>query len=370
LAGTPTSAGRHRAAVVSVLLALVFVPAASSQTRELGTGVLVISGHGVGHGIGLSQWGAEERAAAGQTLAEILAFYYPGTSPGTAPGSSVRVLVADRAAVRIGSTAGFSIAGARGAVLHLPAGIYAIDARGRVDGHILTLPAVVRPGSAPLRVAGTGYPGTLTIDRAGGRIHVVNTLDLERYVADVVSVECPGTWRPAALEAQAVASRSYALANLRPAAEFDLYPDDRSQNYHGLARELPSAVAAAAATRGQVLLYDGVVADTLFSAANGGLTTVPDGVWANVSLPYFSVRPDPFDARSPVTNWGPVAVPLSKLRRLFPQLPPVVTGVSLSRNAGGRVTSLTFSGADGSVSLGGYVFQQRLGLRSTYFAVG
>ena len=274
--------------------------------------------------------------------------------------------------MRIGSNAGFSIGGARRASLHLPAGLYAIDARGRVDGHQLGLPVVVRPGSAPLRVGGTGYDGTLTIDRVGGRIHVVNTLDLERYVGDVVSIECPGTWRPAALEAQAVGvALVRACKPARPAAEFDLYPDDRSQNYHGLARELPSAVAAAAATRGQVLLYDGVVADTLFSAANGGLSTVPDGVWADVSLPYFSVRPDPFDARSPVTNWGPVAVPLSKLRRLFPQLPPVVTGVSLSRNAGGRVTSLTFSGADGSaVSLGGYAFQQRLGLRSTYFALG
>jgi SpoIID/LytB domain protein len=363
----------HRlgAAVLAVVAAaLAAVPATAAPNGRSGATRIVISGHGLGHGIGLSQWGAEERAAAGQSYAEILAFYYPGTQLGAGADTSVRILLAERPTAWIGSRAAFTITDAHGAVLRLGAGGHTVSADGRIDGTALAFPAVVRPGSAALRLGGTGYDGTFTLSSTGSTLLVVNTLGLEDYLGSVVSAECPGTWHPAALEAQAIASRSYALANLHPAAAFDLYPDDRSQNYHGLARRLPGATAAVSATRGRVLLYDGTVVDALFSAANGGLTSVPDDVWAHGSLPYFSVEPDAFDARGPDTDWGPVTVPLATIRRVFPQVPLDIATISLVRNDGGRVTSVVFAGADGtSVTLDGYSFQQRLGLRSTYFAL-
>jgi stage II sporulation protein D len=198
----------------------------------------------------------------------------------------------------------------------------------------------------------------------------VNDLDLEDYLVAVVSSECPGYWHSVALQAQAVASRSYALASLRPDAAFDLYPDDRSQNYHGLNRYLPRAAAAVAATRGRVLLHDGRPAYALFSAANGGLTNVPDGIWEGASPPYFAVRPDPFDAESPATIWGPVTVSRAVLQKAFPELTAGVARVAVARNAGRRAAEVTFTGADGStVTVDGYAFQQRLGLRSTYLSI-
>jgi stage II sporulation protein D len=363
---------RRAAALLPALtLALLAPSVASSGAPAGGPAALVIRGHGFGHGIGLSQWGAEQRAAAGWSYPQILGFYYPGTTLGSAAPRQVRVLLAEQPRVQVGSDAPFTVRDARGSVVRLGAGLYALDADGRLGAEPLRLPAVALPGSAPLRLGGTAYSGTLGLSTAGAHVRVVNTLELEDYLVGVVSSECPGSWPGDALRAQAVASRSFALASLRPQADFDLYPDDRSQNYHGLQKRLPGAAAAVSATRGRVLLYRGAVVPALFSAANGGLTSVPDGIWTSEATPpYFAARPDTFDAKSPNTNWGPLTISLSAVSQAFPQLPSAVTSVSLAVNAGRRVTAVTFAGADGTtVSVGGYAFQQRFGLRSTYFAI-
>ncbi len=362
---------RLRAGALAPVIALALMAASPASTSSTtGATAVVISGHGWGHGIGLSQWGAEERAEAGWSHTRILSFYYPGTTLAVAPATRVRVLLAKRPSVQVGSEAPFAIRDATGALVRFPAGRYSVGSDGRIGSRSLTFPAVASPGSAPLRLGGTGYLGTLELALTGRQVRVVNALDLEDYLVGVVSSECPGYWRADALRAQAVSSRSYALANLRPADPFDLYPDDRSQNYHGLQKRFASAAAAVSSTRGQVLQYRGAVVNALFSAANGGLTSVPDGIWSNGTPPYFAARPDAFDAKSPNTNWGPLEVSLGAVRDAFPQLPATITNVSVVRNAGQRVTGLTFTGADGStVSIGGYAFQQRFGLRSTYFAI-
>jgi stage II sporulation protein D len=344
-------------------------PAATGTGRAEAEAV-VVSGHGFGHGIGLSQWGAEERAKGGWSYARILDFYYPGTTLGRAPATQVRVLLGEQPRVQLGSGAPFTIRDAAGAVVRLAAGRYSIDPAGRIGSQVVRLPAVARPGGAPLRLGGTGYEGTLRLEASGQRVRVVDTLELEDYLVGVVSSECPGYWHADALRAQAVASRSYALANLHPAADFDVYPDDRSQSYHGLQKHLPGAAAAVASTRGHVLRYRGAVVEALFSAANGGLTSVADDIWTSGSAPYFAARPDAFDAKSPNTNWGPFTISLAAVRKAFPELPASVTDGAAVRNAGRRVTALTFTGADGSaVTIGGYAFQQRLGLRSTFFQI-
>src|SRR5689334_23793546 len=66
-------------------------------TAPAGSGALfVFSGHGWGHGVGLSQYGAYGYAQHGATYQEILAHYYPGTTLTPAPVSSIRVPLADR----------------------------------------------------------------------------------------------------------------------------------------------------------------------------------------------------------------------------------------------------------------------------------
>src|SRR2546423_3952209 len=120
------------AALAAALLGAASAAADSGATAR--ATAVVVSGHGFGHGIGLSQWGAEERAAAGQDYRQILSFYYPGTTLAQVGGRTIRVLLAELPAVRVGSSAPFSIRDGRGTLLRLRAGRYSLSAGGRVAG--------------------------------------------------------------------------------------------------------------------------------------------------------------------------------------------------------------------------------------------
>ena len=69
-------------------------------------------------------------------------------------------------------------------------------------------------------------------------------LPLQQYLYGVVTAEMPSTWLPAALQAQAVAARSYALASRQAGAPFDVYADGRSQAYLGVSAETPAGKQA------------------------------------------------------------------------------------------------------------------------------
>src|SRR5262249_6740052 len=110
-------AGRGLALLLLVsLLGVLASPSASADSSASSrTGrALVGTGHGFGHGVGLSQWGAEERAAAGQTFQQILSFYYPGTELKTVAGADVRVWLASRPKLQVGSQAAFTVRDAGG----------------------------------------------------------------------------------------------------------------------------------------------------------------------------------------------------------------------------------------------------------------
>src|SRR3954452_3893396 len=76
-----------------------------------GSGALFLfSGHGWGHGVGMSQYGAYGYAQHGATYEQILAHYYPGTALGPAPVSTIRVLLADkRKTLRLSSEGPFTV---------------------------------------------------------------------------------------------------------------------------------------------------------------------------------------------------------------------------------------------------------------------
>ena len=117
----------------------------------------------------------------------------------------------------------------------------------------------------------------------------------------------PSNWPAEALKAQAVAARSYALANLTKGRAFDLYGDTRSQVYGGIAAESPAASAAVDATKGQVVLYDGKVADTLFFSTSGGRTVSALEATGD-AVPYLVSVADPYDTLSPLPRLGPGAL--------------------------------------------------------------
>jgi stage II sporulation protein D len=135
-----------------------------------------------------------------------------------------------------------------------------------------------------------------------GSLNVVNALALEQYVKGVMPNEVPPSWPTEELKAQAVAVRSIALTGDVGGNGFDLYSDTRSQVYKGLESEYTQTNDAVAATRGQVVTYQGKVAQTLYSACSGGHTESAVNVFGS-SVPYLVGVPDPYDYYCPLHEW-------------------------------------------------------------------
>ncbi|HEY1538846.1 MAG TPA: SpoIID/LytB domain-containing protein, partial [Solirubrobacteraceae bacterium] len=242
--------------------------------------VVVVTGRGWGHGVGMSQWGARGYAQHGWRWRQILAHYYPGTTVSDTANVTVRVLLgASQPGADVGCAAGMRVGDATGRTFALPAKSYHVGSGLLVHKHRLQSPIAFYCSGGPLVWDARAYHGTLVVSSDGGRLAVVNAVDLEDYVRGVIGDEMPHRWPLAALEAQAVAARSYALATLHPRKRFDLFADDRSQVYGGIGAETPSTLYAATQTEGRILTYGGRVATTYFFSTSGGRTADVRDVW-------------------------------------------------------------------------------------------
>jgi stage II sporulation protein D len=327
--------------------------------------VVAFSGHGFGHGIGLSQWGAYGYALHGLAYDKILAHYYPGTTLGPARVATVRVLVASKSKVTLTSTTPWSIVDATGAKTELPAGPLTFDSTFTVAGNALEPPLKIS-AKEPVAVGGILYRGKLTLALEGRLVDVIDAVGLEQYLKGVVPSEMPSRWPEAALQAQAVAARSYALANLTKGRQYDLYGDARSQVYGGVPAESDSASAAVDATKGKVVLYGGKVANTLFFSTSGG-RTVSALEATGVNVPYLVSVADPYDTLSPYHDWGPVLFDAKAVAKQLKLTEPIAD-VSVATGASGRVKSFVASAADDTqVTLTGNQIRNALGLRSSWF---
>lgn len=207
------------------------------------------------------------------------------------------------------------------------------------------------------------YRGRLQIRRNQlGSLMAINHLPLETYLASVVGSEMPASWPQAALQAQAVAARTYALSHLKPAAAYDVKSTVASQAYRGLAAETDSTRAAVAATTGKVLMQNGKLILAAFHSSSGGSTEDSGQVWSR-QLPYLVSVPD-FDRDSPVSRWNLRLEP-EQLRSLFRETGGVRRIDVLSSSGTGRIKRARVIGPVGSLDLSGAELRQRLGLRST-----
>jgi stage II sporulation protein D len=179
----------------------------------------------------------------------------------------------------------------------------------------------------------------------------------------------PKEWPAAALQAQAVAARSYALASLVKNRDFDLYADPRSQMYYGVAAETPATTAAVQATKGQVLTYAGKVVMAFYYSSSGGRTASSADIFG-LELPYLQARQDPWDTLSPYHRWKPRSFTAASLAQAFGLSAPVVD-VQIVPTASGRPASVTLVKKTGeSILLKAADVRARLGLRSTAFRIG
>jgi stage II sporulation protein D len=359
-------------ALLLVLVAGSAAPAAGRRATVTGA-TFVITGHGWGHGVGMSQYGAYGYAQHGFGYAKIVAHYFPGTQLGAAPVTRVRVLLTGGAAkLRIGSANQFMVRDATGETHDVAAGTYTLTPAlklrlvGDDKAKALAGPLTFQPGPSPLALRHR-YRGAIQVDVTGGKLRAINVVGLEQYLYGVVPSEMPFSWHPEALKAQAIVARSYAVAVRRTGA-FDLYPDTRSQMYLGLDHEQGSTNAAVDATAGKIVLYEGKVAKTYFFSTSGGRTASSQDVWGS-AIPYLVSVPDPYDSISPYHDWGPLAFTGAKLGRVL-HVPGRLIDVQPERTGSGRVDSVTAVGTEGSVAVSAGDLRRRLGLRSTWFSVG
>jgi stage II sporulation protein D len=200
----------------------------------------------------------------------------------------------------------------------------------------------------------------------------VRKVPIEAYVRGVVTAEMPASWPQAALEAQAIASRTYAITDDAGGARFDVYADTRSQVYLGKAAETPASNAAVKATAGQVVTYEGKPAITFFFASSGGRTeSVQNAFPGATPAPWLKGVSDPYDG-GPLHRWTVKLTFAQAAKRLSGLFKGSFEGVeAVKRGFSPRIVLAYVLGSKGDGEVSGPELAARLGLHSSwaYFSV-
>ena len=177
---------------------------------------------------------------------------------------------------------------------------------------------VVTPAADfPVSVDGHRYRGTVIV-AAGpdGTLDVTNVVDLEQYLYSVVGSEMEASWPSAALQAQAIVARTYAVAHLgtRDWLGYDLLAGEQDQAYQGMQAEASRVASAVDATRGTILVYGSDLVHAYYSSCDGGYTSRGDAL--SDPQPYLISMPDPYCRLSPDESWT-ADVPLDDFAQAF-----------------------------------------------------
>ena len=347
---------------IAAALAALVLPA----TAAAGT-VFLLDGRGWGHGVGMSQWGAEGYARHGYGYRQILAHYYPHTHIGIATPRDVRVLLEQgKDSVRVGSAAPFVAVDAIGRTLHLPARSVVIDRRFLLRHLKLRQPVRFEPGAQPLQVDFAGYRGDVLVKAKPEGLMVVNVLPLDRYLRGVVPWEAPTGWHEQTYEAQAVAARSYTLATLKPGEDFDLFPDQRSQMYGGIRAERTETNLAIGATAGQVLVWDDRIVPAYYFSSSGGRTSSIHDAWPRArQVPYLVSVRDPYDYLSPHHVWPAKVLTAARVASALGV--SSVLDIEVVHNSSGRARAVRVRTPSGWRVFPGAVIRDKFHLGSTDF---
>lgn len=241
-----------------------------------------------------------------------------------------------------------------------------------------TLRLVPMPAAPPLANWITwgekSYRGQAEIRRSisAHALTFINLLNLEEYLYGVVPAEMSPSWAPEALKAQAVSARTYALRHMAsyPSEGFDMTDTTNDQAYGGLLKEHPNTTAAVQATTGEVILYQGKLAETFYHASSGGHTEPISFPWGGGSLPYLIGVPD-YDniPANPYYRWSldfelpqlesllrANGVDVGQIHSIEPASPP--------NYEGGRPPTWKVTGSTGEKIVRGPQIRTMLGLRA------
>lgn len=382
---------------------------------------VTIYGKGWGHGVGLSQWGAQGWAtgAAGAPLngEQIVQRYFPGAVFSPIEQKPFRVLlswpstgcnartVSDLAQLR--SDGAMQVMKAvTGAVImtaqptqtirvSVSGGILRVldEATGRlVYSGIEDMALVPVDPAKPITVVQKSrfYRGTLGFYVAGpSNLRVVNWVMPDDYTKGAVPAEMPSGWHLEAYKAQAYAARTYAAwrASAMKDRPYDLRDDASDQCYGGASVETTLGNAATAASAGKILTYQGAIIRAYYASSSGGAVERDGCVWnlvrvggtwtCGASQPYLQVVNDPADLSAadprgpnPHRQWVRT-FQAWEIRQAVLNMAGIDIGAFISidlenRGASGHVVSVRVRGTGATVDLRGDDFLRRwLALKST-----
>ena len=380
----------------------------------------VFQGSGYGHGVGMSQIGARAKALSGESATAILQYYYTGTSVETVTDTQIL-------RINIGHllTSAKLRSDSNGAQLQLFAGELGET---QTATPLVTLPsktslnlalssgtitvsttrgsktvAVTSGSTFTLRWTGTRYlEGPLTVlslstgnvvnlyrhgqmsfeivrDKTlGKRLEIINSVRLQDEYLWGIS-EVPSSWPAAALEAQAIASRTYAYTKsfkIRTACDCHLYGSISDQTFAGYSKESEPKFgelwkAAVNRTAGSIITYAGEPITAYFTSSSGGITETSEHAWGTATPYTVSVS----DSASVDAVLNPRFatwtrdIPQSVIAQAF-MLPDVVSLNVLSLNPAGTVANIEATSSTGSTAvLRGETFRSRSKLPSAWFVL-
>jgi stage II sporulation protein D len=396
----------------SLLIAGACSAAAAETYLRPASGVFTLDGRGFGHGIGMSQYGANGAAQGSggpaKTWSQIMGFSYPGTGIGdngnplmrvkltglnTLPvvaqpglrmtlnrtGSSTDTWETLPSVVRSNTVGTWDVAYYSDTVPAAPNYTgwwvrfrWVGDTTWRnykMSPSTATAVAFDNPSGTVRRLTGTTaystYRGELRHTRsantASASVSIVDALPMESYLRGVVPNEMPASWATEAVRSQAVAARTYAEYERRHAPStrvYDICDSTACQVMRPVETEDSRSDQAIKDTAGKIVTYQGSAAFTQFSASNGGYSVTG-------SQPYLTAHADPYDAYT----WT-ASVSAATIQSAWPAVGRL-TSMTLTRDGrgswGGRVASVALSGTGGSVTVTGGSFTSTLGLRSPLF---
>ena len=341
-------------------LASLFSPLA--QAADSVPSTFVISGSGYGHGVGLSQIGAKAQALAGKSATEILTYYFPGTQVNsvddgglirvnighqlssatfamdkTFPSAAIQIIKGDAAqgvslafteapsigGYALGSTYKFSIVGKNVHVAISGTGNPKIAA----DSNLFTLrwsgtdsldpslsgAVVLNTGTSSSRLRyGQIQVRAVPITKVGYRLEITDTMRVQDEYLYGIS-EVPSSWPRAALQAQVIASRTYAVSRMgkiKKDCDCQIYNSKYDQAYIGYAKETElkygkfwkAAVDATVSdsNHAQVITYKNKPINVYFFSSSGGQTQRSEDVWGT-KFPYLVNVADPWSL-DPILN--------------------------------------------------------------------
>jgi SpoIID/LytB domain protein len=401
--------------VLAISLALILPSQSSAVEIPIS---FQVKGAGYGHGVGMSQIGARAKALAGETATAIISYYYKDVS--VEPLDDTKIL-----RVNIGHllTSAKMATSTPDATLHIFSGdigdaqevapLAVVPIKSSLNFSILgstVLPSVIsgkttksipRNRVFTVRWSGTRYlpgvDGVISLSHTGAtkkyrygqmqfkavkaatmgyRIEVTNSVRLsDEYLWGISEV--PSSWPEAALQAQAIASRTYAMSKAgiyRSSCDCDLYNEISDQTFLGYAKETEKGwgkfwKAAVTNTVGLTITQAGKPISAYFGSSSGGLTETSGNAWGTQKSFTHSVAD--LSSLDPVLNprfyqWertvtqGAVAAAFA--------LPDVVSLVVVMKNTTGTVATIKATSSAGvQKSLRGETFRSRTKIPSSYF---